>query len=438
MIFPVFSSCVCVVNFIPSRSTSSIICFRFCPTRWIEDEAVASRAITLWSNVVKTIEHWERLSKSKRPQNKSYATLTTHYRDSLVLAKFNFFKYVAGMFQEYLVVFQSDSPLVPFLSDAIERIYRKIAKMFIKKEVLENADTPLKLIKLEVSKKENQCAVELVNLGTATKDVLRKSSTNDVKKKQFKKECVLMLAAILEKIQERSPLKYAIVRYASCLSPLKMVRKKETSIQMFNVLADKLFSGQWISARIADEAKQQFDEFLDSVANEHRDKFLNFDYKKDRLDQFLGLLVHRNKKYAAFWVLCKIVFTLSHGQSAVERGFSVNKELLVENLGQKSLISQRIVYDHMTSLSIKIHEFAISSDLLKSCRMAHQRYQRICKKRKRKRKLKLDEITDVKRRKDTLEACIISLSSDIDKYSIEAEQKTAWNCYRKQMHSGHP
>ena len=143
---------------------------------------------------------------------------------------------------------------------------------------------------------------------------------------------------------------------------------------MFNVLADKLFSGQWISARIADEAKQQFDEFLDSVANEHRDEFLNFDYKKDRLDPFLGLLVHRNKKYAAFWVWCKIVLTLSHGQSAVERGFSVNKELLVENLGQKSLISQCIVYDHMTSLSIKVHEFAISSDLLKSCRMAHQRY----------------------------------------------------------------
>ena len=90
---------------------------------------------------------------------------------------------------------------------------------------------------MKCPKKENQCAVELVNLGTATKDALRKSSTNDVKKQQFKKECVLMLAAILEKIKERSPLKYALVRYASCLSPLKMVRQKEISIQMFNVLA---------------------------------------------------------------------------------------------------------------------------------------------------------------------------------------------------------
>jgi hypothetical protein len=319
-------------------------------------------------------------------------------------------------------------------------MYKRIAKMFIKKEILENADTPLKLIKLEVSKRENQRDVELVDLGTATKDILRKFTGGDNKKRLFKKQCVLMLAAILEKIQERSPLKYAIVRYASCISPSKMVRQKRISIQMFSVLADKLFSGQWISARIADEAKQQFDEFLDGVANENRDKFLNFDYKNERLDQFLGLLVHRNKKYAAFWVICKIVFTLSHGQSAVESGFSINKELLVENLGQKSLISQRIVYDHMTSLSIKVHEFTINSDLLKSCRMAHQRYTSELESKKdkttknekeRKRKLKLDEITDVKRRKDTLEACIISLSSDIDTYSIEAEYKNSMELLSK-------
>ena len=89
------------------------------------------------------------------------------------------------------------------------------------------------------------CAVELVNLGTATKEVLRKSSTNDVKKQQLKKECVLMLEAILEKIRNCS----------LCILFVSMVRQKKISIQMFNVLADKLFSGQWISARIADEAK---------------------------------------------------------------------------------------------------------------------------------------------------------------------------------------
>lgn len=42
------------------------------------------------------------------------------------------------------------------------------------------------------------------------------------------------------------------------------------------------------------------------------------------------------------------MFFLSNGQAAVERGFSLNKEMLMENLQQKSLISQRMVYDYMT------------------------------------------------------------------------------------------
>ena len=35
---------------------------------------------------------------------------------------------------------------------------------------------------------------------------------------------------------------------------------------------------------------------------------------------------------------------LSHGQATVERGFSINSELVVENL-KESVVSQRIVFD---------------------------------------------------------------------------------------------
>ena len=39
---------------------------RFCATRWIKDEAVAERALSLWLNIVKLIINWEMLPKSKR------------------------------------------------------------------------------------------------------------------------------------------------------------------------------------------------------------------------------------------------------------------------------------------------------------------------------------------------------------------------------------
>ena len=36
---------------------------------------------------------------------------------------------------------------------------------------------------------------------------------------------------------------------------------------------------------------------------------------------------------------------LSYGQATVERGFSINTALVVENLKEESVVSQRIVFD---------------------------------------------------------------------------------------------
>lgn len=36
---------------------------------------------------------------------------------------------------------------------------------------------------------------------------------------------------------------------------------------------------------------------------------------------------------------------LFHGQAAVEGGFSINKDMLVENLTENSLVAQRVVYN---------------------------------------------------------------------------------------------
>ena len=42
-----------------------------------------------------------------------------------------------------------------------------------------------------------------------------------------------------------------------------------------------------------------------------------------------------------------IALLLSHGQASVERGFSVNKELVVENQSEQTQAARRIVKDHI-------------------------------------------------------------------------------------------
>ena len=45
------------------------------------------------------------------------------------------------------------------------------------------------------------------------------------------------------------------------------------------------------------------------------------------------------------WKVVKQLCILSHGNAAPESGFSINEDLLEENLRETSLVSLRVVYD---------------------------------------------------------------------------------------------
>ena len=62
--------------------------------------------------------------------------------------------------------------------------------------------------------------------------------------------------------------------------------------------------------------------------------------------------------------VCKVIFVLSHGQSFTERGFSINKEVVDDNMKEKCLISQRIVYDTIQSCyDGKVSDFQVTPEL---------------------------------------------------------------------------
>ena len=48
--------------------------------------------------------------------------------------------------------------------------------------------------------------------------------------------------------------------------------------------------------------------------------------------------------YCDLWGVVKICLILSHGQTAVDSGFSFNQDMPVENIYEKSTIAQRQVY----------------------------------------------------------------------------------------------
>ena len=71
---------------------------------------------------------------------------------------------------------------------------------------------------------------------------------------------------------------------------------------------------------------------------------------------------------------------LSHGQASV-RGFSVNSNLLVENMHEDSLVAQRIVHDHMKSLKLEADEVKVTKSCLDSVNSARRRYFDVLKQK---------------------------------------------------------
>ena len=71
--------------------------------------------------------------------------------------------------------------------------------------------------------------------------------------------------------------------------------------------------------------------------SELKDVFLTFDKKMDRIDLFYAGIMLESASCKDCWEIFKFVFTLSHGQASIEREFSINQELLVENLQEESM-----------------------------------------------------------------------------------------------------
>jgi len=97
-----------------------------------------------------------------------------------------------------------------------------------------------------------------------------------------------------------------------------------------------------------DTVVQQFDSFLSLHGKS--EEFLSFKSMEQRLDTFLHQTL--NTSYPELRSFLQRLLLLSHGQTTVERGFSVNKEVETCNIKEETVEAQRLVCDHSTSLQV--------------------------------------------------------------------------------------
>ena len=84
----------------------------------------------------------EVLAKSKQiqaTQEQQTRTTLVEHQDLLIPAKFQFFSFIVGILKSCPVIFQSDSPLLPFMFDEISLILDRLVWLVYKKKKVDDA-----------------------------------------------------------------------------------------------------------------------------------------------------------------------------------------------------------------------------------------------------------------------------------------------------------
>lgn len=379
--------------------------------RWVQNANVAERILEILPYLRAFCDHFK--GKCSEATSKSYGAMKLRLCDKLLSAKLAFFAFIARKLETFLTTYQTDLPMVPFLYTDITALYITLASTIFKSQIL------LKSTKEIVSANPADITIQKsprdADFGFSVKSELGK--INDLTKDDkmnFRKECITFIVSLLQHLKQVTPVNSRLARGLSIFDP--NVFKENGILSRLNSFLEEIVSIGWLSGQEADDVKEEFVKFVNipSVLESAKE------YRRDqRLDSFLLPLMQENGVSDLLSTLVRRVLVLSHGQATIERGFNVNKELLVENQHESSVIAHRIVYDAIRECDLKTIE--ISSKMLMHARHARTRYSQAQKDRRSEKVTKSQKALTKKR----LQLEITEIEEEKKKLRTELEQKTA-------------
>jgi len=176
----------------------------------------------------------------------------------------------------------------------------------------------------------------------------------------------------------------------------------------------------------------QYSEFIDNIVLKHTSQFATFDPSKSRVDVLLFDYMASDTSYNKLWIIVKQLLLLSHGQATVERGFSVNRHIEVENITDETVSSRRMICDHMKFVGGITNIDITNKRLLISCSSARQKYVAHLEDEKKKsaatavgkkRKAVEDEIGELKIKRLKVQTDVDALTKAADDFADKAEKE---------------
>ena len=280
--------------------------------------------------------------------------------------------------------------MVVFLGNDLGNLIRALMRRFVKDDILTAASTDEKLMKIDIDDKKNHKAYKQIDVGFSTEKELKAAvKKGDVSEKQvmeFRIDCRKFLMSTLKKILIKCPLIYSLVRNMSALDPREMANNHSGCAEKMKKVLNVLVNASKIKEQTCDDILQEYASFLDRIPVIGSNFFLSFSPKTQRIDEFF--VNHMSaESFPKLVTVVKLLLLLSHGQASVERGFSVNKETIADNVSQKTLVGRRVICDHVCTVG-GVLNVSITKELMQSVSSSRKKYEQHLKQNKQEKKTK--------------------------------------------------
>ena len=181
----------------------------------------------IWPNIKTIVKIWEKQGAARRPSSKSYQAVLEATSDILTTVKLSVFSFIASLFESYLTKYQTDKPMVPFLGQDLEKMYRNVLRLFIKPNELAKCTSPIDLLKLNLDDPNIYLKRKGMHFGFDAEEILsnllRQDQVEVSKVSELKKDVRQMIIVMVQKMLEKTPLRSVVIRNAHVFDPTMMI-----------------------------------------------------------------------------------------------------------------------------------------------------------------------------------------------------------------------
>lgn len=367
---------------------------KFVECRWLSLGPAVERLLEIWESLKEYFFVYIPKNLPEDMKKMRYMKIKTGLQQPTMVTILKFLSFVASTFDEVMIPLQSRTTMIHVLHDRISIFLRKLINRIMKSQAT-SSDQAVKDI--NVCLVENQLDLTEMGIGDDTRRSLMKLNPN------MQRQVFLgfrnFYVTVIVYLQKVLPLTNPIIRDASVFQPGK---KDAWSVDAVLRLAKAI--GRDIDCdRLVDEWRLYM---VDDIANNESvssvDQYWASIFK---LKNSLG-----ETKYKQLGNLGKKVLSLSHGNSEVERAFSISGNDVTSqrtSLSETTINAIGATMSGIRSLGNKLEAIPITKDFILLGRQAHRRYKiRLEEEQKRmeeqRRKRELEEKENEEHRRNAI------------------------------------